>query len=128
MSIFICPVAIKSWRTYYLLHITTLLLAVLLAVPNSRADNSSSGKLFNTPEAATIALITATRTDDMKQLASILGSQAQQILSSGDPVADNNARDNFVAKYDEMHRLAYDDRGRVILFVGPTTGRCRYRW
>ena len=39
-------------------------------------------------------------------------------LSSGDPVADNNARDNFVAKYDQMHRLAYDDRGRVILYLG----------
>ncbi len=54
----------------------------------------------------------------MAALSSILGGDAKEILSSGDPVADNNARDNFVAKYDQMQRLAYDDRGRVILYLG----------
>jgi len=48
----------------------------------------------------------------------MLGSDADQLLSSGDPVADKNARDTFVAKYREMHRLAYDDQGRVILYIG----------
>jgi Protein of unknown function (DUF2950) len=54
----------------------------------------------------------------MAALSSILGGDAKEVLSSGDPVADNNARDNFVAKYDQMRRLAYDDRGRVILYLG----------
>jgi hypothetical protein len=54
----------------------------------------------------------------MKALNSILGPDAAQILSSGDPVADNNARDTFVRRYEQMHRLAYDDQGRVILYIG----------
>jgi hypothetical protein len=47
-----------------------------------------------------------------------LGPDADQILSSGDPVADKNAREDFARRYQEMHRLAYDDQGRVILYIG----------
>ncbi len=43
---------------------------------------------------------------------------AGQVLSSGDAVADDNARKNFLSKYAEMHRLAYDADGRVILYLG----------
>ena len=64
------------------------------------------------------ALATAAETGDMKTLRSILGSDAEPILSSGDPVADKNARDNFATKYREMHRIAYDTQGRVILYLG----------
>jgi hypothetical protein len=47
-----------------------------------------------------------------------LGPDSDQILSSGDPVADKNAREDFARRYQEMHRLAYDDQGRVILYIG----------
>jgi len=56
--------------------------------------------------------------DDMKSLTAILGPDADEIITSGDPVADNNAREDFTKRYDQMHRLAYDDKGRVILYVG----------
>ncbi len=79
---------------------------------------SAGQQVFSSAAAAAKALVTAAQSDDTNALESILGSDAKEILSSGDPVADNNARDNFVAKYDEMHRLAYDDQGRVILYLG----------
>jgi hypothetical protein len=82
------------------------------------AATSSGQQVFPTVTAAAKALVGAARIDDMTALSSILGPDAKEILSSGDPVADNNARDNFVAKYDQMQRLAYDDRGRVILYLG----------
>ena len=82
------------------------------------AATSSGQQVFPSVTAAAKALVGAARTDDMTALSSILGGDAKEILSSGDPVADNNARDNFVAKYDQMQRLAYDDRGRVILYLG----------
>ncbi len=75
-------------------------------------------QVFTSPGAAAEALIAAAHADDMNALESILGGDAKEIISSGDPVADNNARDTLVAKYNEMHRLAYDDRGRVILYIG----------
>jgi hypothetical protein len=42
----------------------------------------------------------------------------ESYLYSGDPVEDNNTREHFVAKYDQMHRVAYDAQGRVVLYIG----------
>ena len=64
----------------------------------------------------------------MKALSSILGPDADQILSSGDPVADKNARDDFARRYEEMHRLAYDDQGRVILYIGAGNWPSPFHW
>jgi DUF2950 family protein len=82
------------------------------------AATSSVQQVFPSVTAAAKALVAAARIDDMAALSSILGGEAKEVLSSGDPVADNNARDNFVAKYDQMQRSAYDDQGRVILYLG----------
>jgi Protein of unknown function (DUF2950) len=100
------------------LFITTLLTLCLLACPCAWADTSAAQQTFDSPEAAVKVLVTAAEADDMNALRSILGSDAEPILSSGDPVADKNARDNFAAKYREMHRIAYDDQGRVMLYLG----------
>jgi hypothetical protein len=95
-----------------------LLACCFLLASTAIAATSSGQQVFPSVTAAAKALVTAARTDDMAALSSILGRDAKEILSSGDPVADNNSRDNFVAKYDQMQRLAYDDRGRVILYLG----------
>jgi len=92
--------------------------AFIVLVAASAFAAPGSQQVFNSAAAAAAALAGAAKTDDMEALTSILGGDAKEILSSGDPVADNNARDDFVAKYNEMHRLAYDDRGRAIMYLG----------
>ncbi len=101
----------------YMGAISALAVCLLLA-STALAATSSGHQVFPSVTAAAKALVAAARTDDMAALSSILGGDAKEILSSGDPVADNNARDNFVAKYDQMQRLAYDERGRAILYLG----------
>src|SRR5580658_5933816 len=97
-----------------------VLLATGLAVPAlASAEETSAQQVFPSPAAAAAALVAAAKANDMKTLSAILGPDADQLLSSGDPVADTNARDNFVRRYQEMNRLAYDDEGRVILYIGP---------
>jgi hypothetical protein len=96
-----------------------VLLATGLAVPAlASAEETNAQQVFPSPAAATAALVAAAKANDLKTLSSILGPDADQLLSSGDPVADTNARDNFVRRYQEMNRLAYDDEGRVILYIG----------
>jgi hypothetical protein len=90
----------------------------LFATPFALADDAVTQQKFSTPGAAVRALVAADKTDDIKAMSSILGPDADQLLSSGDPVADKNARAEFARGYDEMHRLAYDDQGRVILYIG----------
>lgn len=94
------------------------LLVWLFLTPLVSANDTAPQQVFPTAAAAVSALVAADKADDVKALSSILGPDSDQILSSGDPVADKNARDEFVRRYDEMHRLAYDDQGRVILCIG----------
>lgn len=93
---------------------------VLIVAPTVTlaSDNDATQKLFPTYEAAGNALVMAAKADDIAALNSILGPDAKQIISSGDPVADDNARENFVSNFQEMHRYAYNDQGRVTLIVG----------
>ncbi len=98
--------------------LSIVLLAWLFVTPLASADDTGAQQVFPTPGAAINALVAADKADDVKALSTILGPDSDQILSSGDPVADKNARAEFVRRYDEMHRLAYDEQGRVILYVG----------
>jgi len=95
-----------------------LITSVIFPRSSFAQQNSATQQVFPTPEAAVTAMVSATKADDMKALSSILGPDSGDVLSSGDPVADNNARDGFVSRYTEMHRLAYDDNGRVIVYIG----------
>jgi DUF2950 family protein len=100
------------------LAVSMILFAPLLLTPLASADDSASQRSFPSPDAAVSALVAADKADDTKSLSSTLGPDSDQILSSGDPVADKNAREDFARRYQEMHRLAYDDQGRVILYIG----------
>ncbi|MGA7870194.1 MAG: DUF2950 family protein, partial [Candidatus Binatus sp.] len=100
------------------LVLSALLLAWLLFPPFASAGETATQQEFPSPGAAADALVAASKSDDMKTLSSILGPDADQVLSSGDAVADKNAREDFVNRYQEMHRLEYDDQGRVVLYVG----------
>jgi hypothetical protein len=109
---------ITTMRFRFFLPLSVLLFACLSVAPFASADDTSAQKVFPSPHAAVSALVAADKADDTKSLSSILGPDSDQILSSGDPVADKNAREDFARRYQEMHRLAYDDQGRVILYIG----------
>jgi hypothetical protein len=100
----------------------TVLMFTILSI-SSRAGSFAASKdsqprIFRSPGAAAAALVEAARADDLKEMTAVLGPDAKEVISSGDPVADNNAREEFTRRYDQMHRLSYDDKGRVILYVG----------
>ena len=100
------------------LPLLLLFVASVFVTPFASAEETATAQVFPSPDAAANALVAASKADDIKALSLILGPDADQVLSSGDPVADKNARDDFVRRYQEMHRLGYDDQGRVILYVG----------
>ncbi len=62
----------------------------------------------------------ALRTDDTSKLFKILGSGADEVLSSGDEVADAQSTAEFLQKYDEQHQLVPGPNGEDsrILEVG----------
>lgn len=73
---------------------------------------------FGTPEAAVEALVTAARSEDGAAILKVLGPDGKPIVSSGDPVADSNIRQDFVSAYDAKHAIEMEGDGTQTLIIG----------
>jgi hypothetical protein len=75
-------------------------------------------RTFASAEDAGRALLDAMQAQDEQAPRNILGPAGKDVISSGDPVEDSDARASFVVKYQEMHRLVTEANGTVSLIVG----------
>jgi len=73
---------------------------------------------FATPEEAVAALIAAGEGEDVNALRALLGRGTGALLSSGDQVADHNARAALLARYHAYHELVADGPNDLVLVVG----------
>ncbi len=100
----------------------TILLAavvvVLMATPAALSGQDLPQKTFATPEAAVKALSTAASAGDTSELQAIFGPDSQPLFSSGDPVADRNAREVVVVAIQETWRLEGTKAGQRTLYIG----------
>jgi hypothetical protein len=72
------------------------------------AGCSTPPATFETPQAAVDSLVAALRANDQEQLKRVLGSDSDEVLYSGDEVADANGRADFLRQYDQKHELMSD--------------------
>jgi hypothetical protein len=101
--------------------LSALFLTAVSVVMQSRAAvQDSPPKTYPTYRAAASALLTALETKDDAALKEILGAQALDLLSSGDAVQDDNARQAFLKNYRVSHAFVRDGRDKVTLTVGTT--------
>jgi len=82
------------------------------------AAQQKGQKTFSSPEEASKAVVAALQNNDEKAVLEILGPDATQIVSSGDPTEDAESHANFVRKYEEMHRFLKEPDGSVTLYIG----------
>jgi len=75
-------------------------------------------RTFSSPDTASAALVSAVEKNDEAATLEILGSDAKQIVSSGDAAEDASSRATFVQRYREMHRFATEPDGSVVLYIG----------
>ena len=73
---------------------------------------------FDSPDAAVTALASAAKDGEKNRLLKILGPAGDDVISSGDEVADSATRDNFVASYEEKHSLELEGNGTTTLIMG----------
>lgn len=99
---------------------TILMGAVLLSLVVSGLclAQSMEQRRFGSPEEAAKALISALQSRDSKTLEAIFGPGSEDIVSSGDPVADNARRERFIQLYEEKHTLQKASEEIVFLHVG----------
>ena len=99
--------------------LNTSLLAGAIAIGLcGTASAVDTQETFASPDAAAMALIAAAQSNDAKALDDILGPSWKETLGSGDAAVDSAALQQFVAKYERMHRWTAMTDGREVLVVG----------
>jgi hypothetical protein len=101
-----------------LLKIATLATLLLACLPANSAALQRGQKTFASPEEASQAFVAAAQNNDEKAILEILGRDASEIVSSGDPTEDAEGRANFANKYQEMHRFRKEPDGSITLYIG----------
>jgi len=104
---------VKRYRTILMGSVLIVLMVSSLCLAESEGQ-----RLFGSPEEGVKALISALESKDSKALEAIFGPESEDLASSGDPVADNARRGEFIRLYEEKHRLHKETEERVFLYVG----------
>ena len=97
---------------------TRALVSWTIAALLCTASVAIAQQAFKTPEEAAGALVSAAKAGDMKALVTVLGPDGEDIVSSGDNVADAATREKFVAAYDAKHQIAMEGDNKAIVVIG----------
>jgi len=89
------------------------ILAVALLTSASQAQQA-----YPSPEDAAAALAAAVKTGTSNAMLRVLGSAADDIVESGDDVADAETRQRFVSAYDAKHSIKADGNKKATLILG----------
>ena len=97
-------------------------LAVFLVLPSLTPPHThaqvAGQKTFSSSKQAVDVFIQAVRDGDTSELLAILGPGMEEVISSGDSVADKAGRDRFLAYYNLKHSLASSASHQMSLNVG----------
>jgi hypothetical protein len=98
-------------------YVSAVVVAVaLLVMPVSAQEGKQ--KVFGSPEEAVKAFVEAAQAGDTKGMMAILGPEGENIISSGDEVADKNIREQFVKDYQEKVDFVKEREDRVSVIMG----------
>ena len=103
-----------SRRTLPLMLSAVLTAAILITTaPTARAQQN-----YKTVDAAVDALVATAKSGDQKAALVVLGPGGDDIISSGDKIADDAARARFVASYDAKHEIKMEGDDKATLIIG----------
>ena len=98
------------------LFLCTVLIVLGMSVFSPAA--AMAQRTFASPEKATKAVVEALKAHDSKALAAIFGPGNEDLISSGDPVADEAERDRFIDLYEQKYRFEAQGTDKMILCLG----------
>jgi Protein of unknown function (DUF2950) len=91
---------------------------MVLFLAHPARGQSDGQKTFGSSKEAVDAFVQVARDGNVADAQAILGPGSEQIVSSGDDVADKNARDRFVSDYETKHSLVQTGANQFTLNVG----------
>jgi Protein of unknown function (DUF2950) len=104
------PCSFPSLRWLTCLAVATAFLTI--------ANGAVAQQRYNTPDEAVAALIRATRTGAPALLMRVLGPGSDEIVSSGDPVADAFTRKRLLDAYNIRHQIVREGEDHAVLVIG----------
>jgi hypothetical protein len=99
------------WRAVSSGVAATMALALLASV-------SSAQQAFPSPEDAAAALASAVKAGANRAILKVLGNDAEDIVESGDDVADAETRQRFLSAYDAKHSIKAEGNKKATLILG----------
>jgi DUF2950 family protein len=87
-------------------------MVVLLTVP------AGAQQSFKSPEEAAEVLAAAAKSTSAEAILKVLGAKSEDIIDSGDDVADAEARQRFLAAYQAKHSVNLEG-DKAVLVIGP---------
>jgi hypothetical protein len=93
-----------------------LVIAATLMI--AAASPAKAQQSFKTPEEAVEALASASKSGDRKNVLTVLGPGAADLVSSGDEVADAADRKRVLEAYDVKHQIVREGTDKAVLLVG----------
>ena len=104
------------WQYVSAVVVAVSVAVALLMLPVSAQEGKQ--KAFGSPEEAVKAFVEAAQAGDTKGMMAILGPEGEDIISSGDEVADKNIREQFVKDYQEKVDFVKEREDRVSVIMG----------
>ncbi len=95
-----------------------LIAMVIMAVSPVMAGELTGQKSFASLQQAVAALVAAVQDNNDNELLAILGSDSEDLISSGDKVADQNGRARFLKAYEEKNSFEQGGEGHAMLIIG----------
>ena len=98
-------------------------MAVLIAIAllyacSTKVESLQGTQMFASPQQAVAGLLASVQNNNDAGLLAILGPGAADLISSGDQVADRNARERFCKAYADKNGIEMQSADRAILLVG----------
>ena len=111
---------VRKAYNYRMLQLFPGVLAILIALAASPAvaGGPVGQKSFVSPQQAVAALVAAVQENNDAELLVILGPGSEDLISSGDRVADQKGRARFLKAYEEKNSLEQEGEGHAVLLVG----------
>lgn len=93
-------------------------LGAIMAMALLTASSSQAQQAYPSPEDAAAALAAAVKTSTRSAVLKVLGKDAQEIVESGDDVADAEMRQRFLSAYDAKHSIKAEGNKKATLVLG----------
>lgn len=98
--------------------ITILFALTALSASYAGALEAPGHESFSSPQQAVAALVSAVQNNNDAELLHILGPGSEDLISSGDSIADQKGKARFLKAYKKKNNLEQKGEGHVVLLVG----------